>query len=88
MQPSKLKLYIEIAKTLNKQGSLSVHELASFLKVDPSSLNQPVKFFSDQRIIKEKSSNSVVTFALTKRGAELLNFFNVQPLVKVTINKN
>jgi len=83
MRPSMLKLYIEIAKTLNEQGPLSVHDLASFLKVNPSSLNEPVKFFIEQSMIREKSRNSIVTYIITKRGIEILRFFNVQPLIKV-----
>ena len=83
MRPSMLKLYIEIAKTLNEQGPLSVHDLASFLKVNPSSLNEPVKFFIEQSMIREKSRNSIVTYIITKRGIEILRFFNVQSLIKV-----
>jgi len=84
MPPKTLKLYIEIAKTLNDHGPLSVHDLASFLKVNPSTLNEPVKFFNAQKLIKEKSRNSIVTYIITERGTELLKFFNVQPLIKVT----
>ena len=83
MPPSKLKLYIEIAKTVNDHGPLSVYDLASFLKVNPSSLNEPVKFLNDQRIIREKSCNSIATYIITERGAGILKFFNVQPLIKV-----
>ncbi len=88
MSPSKLKLYIEIAKTLNEHGPLGVRELASFLKVHPHSLNEPVKFFIEQKVIKEKSVNPTLTYKVTKRGIEILKFFNVQPLLKVTVKKN
>lgn len=88
MPPSTLKLYIEIAKTLNEHGPLSLQKLASFLKVNSSTLNEPLKFFSAQKMIKEKSSNSVVTYIITKRGTIILRFFNVQPLIKVANSKN
>ena len=88
MPPSKLTLYVEIAKTLNQNGPLTVHELASLLKVNPSSLNEPVKFFSAQKMIREKSGNSIVTYIITKRGIGLLKFFKVLPLIKVASDKN
>ena len=88
MPSSTLKLYIEITKTFHEHGPLSVHDLASFLKVNPSSLNEPVKFLSAQRMIKEKNGNSISTYNITKRGTKILKFFNVQPLIKVTTNKN
>jgi hypothetical protein len=88
MPPSTLKLYIEIAKTLNEYGPLSVHDLESFLKVNSSTLNKPIKFFCAQRMIKEKSSNLITTYIITKRGIEILKFFKVQPLIKVANNKN
>ncbi len=88
MPLNKLKLYVEIVKTVNKHGPLSVNDLALFLKVNPSTLNEPVKFFSAQKMIKEKSSNSIVTYTITKKGTEILKFFNVQPLIKVATSKN
>jgi predicted transcriptional regulator len=87
MPYSTLKLYIDIITTLTERGPLSVHELALFLKVKPALLNGPIKFFSDQAIIREKESNSIVTYVATKRGSEILKFFKIQPLIKSRIDE-
>jgi len=87
MPYSTLKLYIDIITTLTERGPLSVHELALFLKVKPALLNGPIKFFSDQAIIREKESNSIVTYVATKRGSEILKFFKIQPLIKARIDE-
>ncbi len=87
MPCSKLKLYIDIIKTLAEHGPLSIRELASFLKVEPSSLKEPVNFFTDQAMIKEKGIDSIVTYITTKRGTEILRFFKIQPLIKARIDE-
>ncbi len=88
MPPSTLKLYIDIAKTLMKCGPSNIQDLSSSLKVNPSSLTERMNFLVDQRLIREKDSNSIVTYAITRRGTEILKFFNIPPLIKVTVNKN
>ena len=87
MPYSTLKLYIDIIKTLTEHGPLSMLELASFLKVKPSSLKGPINFFIDQAMIREKDSNTIVTYVTTKRGAEILKFFKIQPLIKTRIDE-
>ena len=88
MPPSTLKLYIDIAKTLMKCGPLNIQDLSSSLKINSSSLTEPMNFLVDQRLIREKDNHSIVTYTITKRGTEILEFFKIQPLIKVTVNKN
>ncbi len=87
MPYSTLKLYIDIIKTLTERGPLSIHELASFLKVKPTTLKAPISFFTDQAMIKEKNNNSIVTYVTTKRGTQTLRFFKIQPLLKARIDE-
>ena len=88
MQHNSLRLYIDIAKTLMEYGSLNVNALSSFLKVNPSSLKERLTFLINQKLIKEKGRNTNTTYIITQRGTDLLKFFNVQPLIKVKIDKN
>jgi predicted transcriptional regulator len=83
-----LNLYIDIAKTLLEHGPLSIHELAQFLKVNPSSLKERINFLVEHGMVKEKEGKSDVTYVIAKRGAEVLKFFNVQTLMKVSVDKN
>jgi predicted transcriptional regulator len=87
MPSSTLKLYIDIAKTLMNQD-LTAQDLSSFLKVNSSSLTELMSFLIDERLIREKDSNSIVTYTLTKRGTRILEFFNVPPLIKLRIDRN
>ena len=87
MPPSTLKMYIDVAKTLMNQD-LTAQDLSSFLKVNSASLKELTSFLIDERLIREKDSNSIVTYALTKRGTRILEFFNVSPLIKLRIDKN
>ncbi len=86
MPHSTLKNYLDIAKTVNDNGPLNVYDLASFLKVNPSSLKERVNFLISQRVIGGKGHNSIPTYIITERGIEILKFFKVQPLIKVTTN--
>jgi hypothetical protein len=88
MPQSLLKRYIEIVKTLSERGPLNICELAILLKRNPSSLNRPVTFLRIQKMIREQSSDSVGTYIITKRGTKILKFFNVQPLIKLSVDKN
>jgi predicted transcriptional regulator len=81
---SKLKLYIDIVKSLMEYGPLSLDEMAPFLRINPSSLKERVNFLVDQEMIQEKDSNSIVTYIITKRGARVLEFFKIQPSTKVS----
>jgi predicted transcriptional regulator len=87
MPSSTLKLYIDIAKTLMNQD-LTAQDLSSFLKVNSSSLKELMSFLIDERLIREKESNSTVTYTLTKRGTRILEFFNVPPLIKLRNDRN
>ena len=87
MPSSTLKLYIDIAKTLMNQD-LTAQDLSLFLKVNSSSLKELMSFLMDERLIREKESNSTVTYTLTKRGTRILEYFNVPPLIKLKIDKN
>lgn len=87
MSRSILQLYIDTAKTLMEYGPLSIQELAPFLKIEPSSLGERINFLADQGIIKERNNNSTATYSITKRGTEILRFFKVPTLVKVTVDK-
>ncbi len=87
MPYSRIKLYIDIIKTLTEHGPLSINELAEFLKVKPPSLKEPIEFFTGQAMIREKESVANMTYVTTKRGTEILRFFNLQPLIKTKINE-
>jgi predicted transcriptional regulator len=82
MQHSTLQLYIDIIKTLIEHPHLSMPELARFLNVKPPLLKEPISFLTDQTMIKEKQSNSIVSYTTTKKGTEILRFFEMQPLKK------
>lgn len=88
MPRSILNQHIDIVKTLVENGPLSVREMAPFLEVNSSSLKERVKFLSNQRIIREKRDNAIVTYSIAKRGTEILKFFKVQILVRVAIDKS
>ena len=87
MPCSMLKLYTDIIKTLIENGPLSLNELAQFLNAKPSTLKKPLSFFSDQALIRKKTSNSIVTYTTAKRGLEILRFFKIQPLMNTKIDE-
>ncbi len=88
MPKSLLKHCIEIVKTLTEHGPLNINELSLLLRLNPSSLNKSVKLLSNQKMIREQSIDSVVTYKITKRATKILKFFNVQPLIKLSIDKD
>ncbi len=83
-----LKRCIEIIKALTEQGPLNISELSLLLRLNPSTLNKSVKLLGNQKMIREHSIDSVVTYTITKRGTKILKFFNVQPLMKLSIDKD
>jgi predicted transcriptional regulator len=87
MPPSTLKLYIDIAKTLMKHGPLNTQDLSSSLKVNSSSLKERINFLINEKLIREKDRDSSVTYIITKRGTDILKFFNVQPSIKIINDK-
>jgi hypothetical protein len=87
MPYSRIKLYIDIIKTLTEHGPLSKSELAQFLKVKPTLLKAPVNFFIDQAIIREKEISSNTTYVATKKSNEILRFFNIQPTIRTRISE-
>lgn len=87
MPPSTLKLYIDIAKTLMKHGPLTTQDLSLSLKVNTSSLKERINFLINEKLIKEKDRDSSATYIITKRGTEILKFFNAQPSIKIINDK-
>jgi predicted ArsR family transcriptional regulator len=83
MPRSMLNLYIDIAKTLTEHGPLPIHELVTFLKVEPYTLKKHLSFLVDNGMVKEKMGTPALSYVIAEPGAELLKFFNVQTLIKV-----
>jgi predicted transcriptional regulator len=85
---SMLNLYVEIAKALIDKGPLSISELALVLNVDQSSLKERLNFLISNDMIGKKNDKTILTYNIKKRGKSILGFFKIQPLIKITTDKN
>ncbi len=85
---SKLKLYINIAKAIAESGPLTLNELTSLLKVNPSLLEQPLNFLVREGMISEKDASPTPTYSIAKRGVRVLRYFKVLPSIKIVMDKS
>jgi hypothetical protein len=77
MQASKLRIYIDIAKSLMKLSPQTFNQLTMFLEVKESAVfKQRLDFLVNERIIEKTSTSLGDTYALGKTGLWILMFFN------------
>jgi hypothetical protein len=77
MQAGKLRIYIDIAKSLMKLSPQTFNQLAIFLEVKESDVfKQRLDFLVNERIIEKSNTLLGDTYALGKRGLGILSFFN------------
>jgi len=76
IKPSKLEVYLEILKTLKEQGQEKSSVLTSKAKIDPQTIHDRLGFLVKQRLVTKACLGKRVTYKITKRGSNVLEYFD------------